>query len=480
VRNFYIPCNMAGKTEILIIDDDRQIVESMSTLFKSKGFAPFGVYTGRKGLELALNDIFSLIFLDLSIPDMNSLELLKRIKGLKVSAPVVVMAEPDNIEAAIEAAHNGADSIIEKPLNDDIVLHIAGNAINRYNLEQSLSSLRNSLSEQYSFVGHSSTIDQFREKLKRIAMSASRALFIGESGSGKEWAARFVHYSSSRAAGPFCVVNCAAPAVDDSVGMLRMGSNLFGHDKNAFVGANTINKGQYELADGGTLFLEEVGMLTGDYQARLLRAIESSAVTRLGSSDEIKTDVRILAASSIDLESEVKAGRFREDLYFRLNVIPVNMPPLRTYPDDIPILARHFLDQAGLIRKNFDSEGISYLKSLDWPGNLRQFNDAVKKAAWITSRDLIGIEDIKKALTESGQLESWESTIEGSTSVSDDKLFRQNVSYRLQMIDLEKRLLAEVLDLCDGNITRAARMLQTDRGNLSKKLKKLGIRAKKQ
>ncbi|MCP4581213.1 MAG: sigma-54-dependent Fis family transcriptional regulator [candidate division Zixibacteria bacterium] len=471
---------MAGKIEILIIDDDRQIVESMSALFKNKGYNPFGVYTGRKGLELALNDVFGLIFLDLSIPDMNSLELIKRIKGLKVSAPIVVITEPSKIGLAIEAAHNGADSIVEKPLNDDIVLHIAGNAINRYRLEQDLSRLRNSLSELYRFIGHSTTIDQFREKLKRIAMSASRALFIGESGSGKEWAAKFVHYSSSRAAGPFCVVNCAAPAADDFAGKLRLGSNLFGHDKDAFVGASAVSKGQFELADGGTLFLDEVGMLTGDYQARLLRAIESGAVTRLGSSDEIKTDVRILAASTIDLEPEVKAGRFREDLYFRLNVIPVNMPPLRTYTDDIPLLARHFLDQAGLIRKHFDAEAIDHLKSLDWPGNLRQLNDTATKAARLVSRDVIGIDDIKTALVESGRRSSQAASAGDSISPSDDKLFRQNISYRRQMIDLEKRLLDEVLSLSDGNITRAARMLQTDRGNLSKKLKKLDIKAKKQ
>jgi len=469
---------MIGKIEILIIEDDRQITESLSTLFKNNSFNPFSVYTGRKGLELALNDVFDLIFLDLSLPDINSVELLKRIKGLRVSAPVIVIADRNDISLVNEATKNGADYIVEKPLCDDVVMHVARNALNNFNLKQDLQKLRESFAEQFNFVGRSSVIEQFREKLKRIAMSGSRALFIGEHGSGKERAAKFVHYSSNRATGPFRAVNCALASSGDAAERLRLESNLFGHDKGAFVGADTAVKGQLELADGGTLFIDEVGALRLDHQAKLLRAIETGAVVRLGASDEIKIDVRILAASTANLEAEVKTGRFREDLYFRLNVIPVQTPALRSYPEDIPLLGRYCLDNAGFSRKQIDKEAGEILQAHDWPGNLRQLNETVIEAARLAANDVIKADTIKAVL---GRGDSRVAGLfdYGAKADSDNfpaDILTADLSYRQHIFEFEKRLLADVLSRCEGNITKAAAMLKTDRGNLSKKIKKLGLK----
>lgn len=471
---------MNGRDEILIIDDDKLVVESLSSLFKTKGFAPFGVYTGRKGLDLALNDVFSLILLDTSLPDIDSLELIKRIKGLKVSAPIIVMAEKSQINQALEIANSGADSILEKPLNNDIVWLAAQNAIKHYHIEQSNHELKESLTAQYRIIGYSTVIDQFREKLKRIAMSSSRVLLIGEPGSGKKAAAQFIHYSSTRALNPFHSINCVAASAGNSLSHLHPGSDLFGYEKGAFVGANTTSKGQFELADGGTLYLDEVGALKPDLQAKLLRAIESGTVERLGSSQEIKVDVRVLAGTTINLEAEVKGGRFREDLYFRLNVIPVVVPPLRSYIDDIPHLSRKYLDHAGFIRKTIDSDCLDYLKSLPWPGNLKQLRDVITRAAAMASADTISIENIKAAIAETPTIAARPAagSVGANASSPVTGLFKSDLSHRDHLIDFEKHLLAEVLALSDGNITKAAAMLQTDRGNLSKKIKKLGLKGK--
>ncbi|HHI01989.1 MAG TPA: sigma-54-dependent Fis family transcriptional regulator [candidate division Zixibacteria bacterium] len=473
---------MAGKVKILIIGDDKQTVESFSSLFKQKGFDPFGIYTGHKGLELALNDVFGLIMLDLNLPDINSLELLKKIKGARISAPVIITGGSDSSAAAVEAIKLGADSFVEKTCYPDLILYTALNALNRFRLEQDIQKMSKSLSAHYNFIGHSDIIEQFREKIKRIAMSSSRVLFIGEPGSGRQTAARYIHYSSGRAVEPFAVVNCAALYMGKVDSNLWLESELFGHEKGAFKDASHYHKGKFETATGGTLFLKEVGALRADIQAKLFRSIESSSIRRVGSDEEIKVDIRLVAASTIDLEAEVKAGRFREDLYFRLNVIPVVVPPLRSHPEDIPLLTRHFLDQTGYEKCQVSSEGMNYLKSYHWPENVRELKNTVVKSAIITNGDTITVNDIKSVMTASkNKFDRGIHFIETGHS-GDDRLpmlFEPDMSLRQQVIELEKRLLTEVYDHCNGNITKAAAMLKTDRGNLSKKLKKLGLKTNK-
>jgi DNA-binding NtrC family response regulator len=474
---------MAEKVEILIIDDDRQAVELLSSIFKSRGYIPFGVYSGQKGIELALNDVFRLIFLDLTLPDMDSLEVLKNIKGSRVTAPVIVTSDEKSIQFALEASRLGTYCFIKKPIDSEQVVIIAENALQQMRLEHKVNDLQRVLSEQYDFIGRSHIIDKLREKLKRIAMSSSRVLFIGELGSGKRMAARYVHYCSKRATAPFKVVNCAITQTglpyrsQGETGEWNLESKLFGYGKGAIAGATTYMKGGFEQADGGTLFLDNIGALNSALQAKLLQAIESGTIQRPGHSGNIKVDVRMLSASSINLEDEVKKGRFREDLYFRLNVIPVVVPPLRSHPEDIPLLARHFLDMAGYCHRYINDEGMERLKSYHWPGNVRELKNVIDRMVSLSLMDTLTAHDIKTALA-SGQTpvkQIISDTARGD--MSDSKgLFRQGLSLKQHISDYEKHLLIELLKQCKGNITKVAMMLNTDRGNLSKKLKKLGIR----
>ncbi len=468
---------MVEKPEILIIDADKQVVESLSGLFKNKGYKPFGVYTGQKGLELALNDVFELILLDSVLPDLDSLELVKRIKGLKVSAPVIVLTTPENKHKAIDIAKNGAVNILFKPLIDDLVIESSNIAINQLKNSRDIEKLRHSISEHFTVLGHSEVIEKFREKLKRIAGSNSRALFFGESGSGKEAAARYVHYTSSRSTEPFHGINCLEAAGNRADKKHHLECDLFGYERDAFVGASTTTKGRFEMAEGGTVYLNEVGSLTPDLQSKLLRMIETGSITRMGATSDIKVDLRILAGTTIDLEAEVKAGRFREDLYFRLNVIPTAVPPLRDYKSDIPFISRKILDNSGQIRKRFEMAALSYLKEYDWPGNIRQLDEIVTKAAKLSSGDIITVGDVKSSFEPGAQRSKAipESRSSHPELLSGD-LFKPELSYRDHVLDFEFRLLQEVLDRCKGNITKAAEMFKTDRGNLSKKIKKLGIK----
>lgn len=466
----------------MIIDDERRAVELLSSIFKSRGYIPFGVYSGRKGIELALNDVFGLIFLDLTLPDMDSLEVLKNIKGSRVTAPLIVISDEESIQFALEASRLGAYCFIKKPIDSEQVAIIAENALQQIRLEHKVNDLQRVLSEQYDFVGRSPVMDKLREKLKRIAMSSSRLLFIGEPGSGKRTAARYVHYCSKRVTAPFKVVNCAITQTGLSnrsqgeTGEWNLESELFGYDKGAIAGATTLIKGGFEQADGGTLFLDNIDALNGALQAKLLQAIESGAIQRPGSPGNIKVDVRILSASSINLEDEVKKGCFREDLYFRLNVIPVVVPPLRSHPEDIPLLTRHFLDMAGYGHRHIDDEGMERLKSYHWPGNVRELKNVIDRTVSLSLVDTLTAYDIKTAM-ESGRTPAKQiisDTAKGD--MPDSKgLFRQGLSLKQHLSDYEKHLLIELLKQCKGNITKVAMMLNTDRGNLSKKLKKLGI-----
>ena len=470
---------MAGKHQILIIDSDRAVVEALSALFRSKGFSPFGVYTGKKGLELALNDTFNLIILDMNLPDISSLELVKRIRGLKVLAPVIMIAEANLRQAAIEATTYGAFSFVEKPVNDENLWHLTDRALMQLRLQQDLERLRQTLADRYQIVGHSRLMVQLRDKLKRIALSSSRLLLTGEPGSGKRTAAQYIHYTSERATAPLAIVNCAFARAEKADRAFNFECELFGFDKGAFVGATQSTPGQFELADGGTMYFANVDALTAEIQAKMLRVIESGAVQRIGSNQEIKTDVRILAGADSDLESEVKTGRFREDLYFRLNVIPAAIPPLRAHPEDIPLLISYHLDRVGYVSKTIEKQALEYLKAETWPGNIRELNEIIEAAAAATPGATIKLEYIKNARAViQSRTAGGGGRAQGrlAKSPAESALFIPNLSFRRQVTEFEKKLLTEVLEQAGGNITKAAEMLKTDRGNLSKKIKKLGVK----
>jgi len=449
---------MAKKQEILIIDDDRAIIDSLSELFIDSGYVPVGASTGNMAFELAKNDLFDLILLDLGLPDIEGLELFKMLKSARVSAPVIIVSGQATIQKAIEATRLGAFNIIEKPPNPEKLLIDTRLALKQRSLETEVADLRRSILAQHDFVGESEPIRALKEKLARIAVSESRVFIYGEPGAGKEMAARYLHYASARAGGPFIAVNCAAIPGE------LFESELFGHEKGAFTGAVSGRKGKFEIADGGTLFLDEVAELKADHQAKLLRVIESSVLQHLGSSRDIKVDVRVVSASNKNLQKETQVGRFREDLYFRLNVIPVIVPPLRERLDDIPLLARYFLDTLGHSRLKLETPAISALGAYDWPGNVRELRNIIERAAALTIGDLITEHDVSEALA----------GLRSSASFAKPEIPKP-LSLKQHTERFEKALLQDILRQADGNISKAAKLLKMDRGNLSRKLKKHGL-----
>ena len=450
---------MAKKLEILIVDDDKAIIDSLSSLYKDNGYSPVGAQNGHLAYELAKSDLFDLIILDLGLPDIDGLELFKMLKAARVTAPVIIVSGQATVARAVEAIRMGAFNIVEKPPDPARLLLDSQIAIKQRALESEVGELRRTLLAQNEFVGESDVVRALKEKLLRIAASDSRVYLYGEPGVGKEMAARFLHYSSSRATGPFVAVNCAAIPSE------LFESELYGHERGAFTGAVAARKGRFEQADGGTLFLDEVAELKTDHQAKLLRVIESSLVQRLGSSREVKVDVRVISASNKDLQKETRAGRFREDLYFRLNVIPVLVPPLRERLDDIPLLARHFLDTLGYGHLRLDPAGVATLSAYDWPGNIRELRNIIERAAAMAYGELLTDFDIKEALK----------GLQAASSFARPVIESGPMPLKERLARYEKSLLQEMIRETKGNITDAAKLLKMDRGNLSRKLKKHGL-----
>jgi two-component system nitrogen regulation response regulator NtrX len=449
---------MSQAHNVLIIDDDPAVIDSLSALYRDHGFSPCGARNANQALEQVGKNSFDLIILDLGLPDMDGLDLFKKLKSGGIPAPVIIVSGQATIARAIEATRLGAFNVIEKPPDPALLLLDSQNAVRQRELEAEVESLRRSLLSQNEMIGNSIPMQALREKLSKIALSDSRVYIEGEPGAGKEMAARYLHFASPRATGPFVAVNCAAIPGE------LFESELFGHERGAFTGAVATRKGEFEIADGGTLFLDEVAELRADHQAKLLRAIETSVVQRLGSSREIKVDVRIVSASNKDLRNETDSGRFREDLYFRLNVIPVSVPPLRERLEDIHLLTRYFLDLLGYSHIRLEPGAIAMLSAHNWPGNVRELRNIIERAAALVSGDLINEYDIRDALR--GNISGPVKTESKSLSLKD------------QIDDFERSLLEDVLRQTDGNIAAAARILKMDRGNLSKRLKRYGLRAK--
>jgi DNA-binding NtrC family response regulator len=455
------------RIDILIISADRKFIGDLTAILRKKSYHSFGVYTGQKGLELAYHNAFNLIILDLLLPDIDSLELLQKLKGSRLSAPLIVAGDDRQSGQAAEAIKLGAFEFIGKGTKPEFLLNTIQISLNQNNLEQNFKNFKRAISDDYSPVGSSRIMEQLREKIERVALSSARLMFIGDAGSGKKTAARYAHYCSARAIKPFMSVNCASASPEFPDSYLKLETELCGYKKGAFVGAASNKKGKFELANGGTLYLQEVGKLSNDLQGKLLRTIESNSVQPIGAVNEIKADVRIMSGTRFPLESDVKTGQFREDLYFRLNIMPVTIPPLVAHLEDIPLLARHFLNRAGFINKRVDQKGIDFLQSQTWIENIRELKEVIEKAALIAAGETISVPEIQSAFADNHKIPQQTDKLTG--------LFRRDVPLKRQLADLEKELLREVYNLCDGNITRAAKMLITDRGNLSKKLKKLGI-----
>ncbi|MEK7741767.1 MAG: sigma-54 dependent transcriptional regulator, partial [Nitrospirota bacterium] len=381
-----------SKPVILIVDDEEGIRESLSGILEDEGYDVLTADSGEEAVKILRETSPDLIFLDIWLTGMDGIKTLQEIKAMKPDVPVIMISGHGSIELAVKATQTGAYDFLEKPLSLERVLLVSKRAIEKRTLERENIALKENLTRKWKLVGESQKIRDLREQMEMAARSNSRVLIFGESGTGKEVAARLLHEKSPRDGKPFVEVNCAA------IPQELIESELFGHEKGSFTGAFEKKNGKFELADGGTLFLDEIGDMSLQTQAKVLRVIETQEFQRVGGNKNINVDVRIIAATNKDLREEVKKGSFREDLFFRLNVIPLFVPPLRERKEDIPLLVEYFLDslaaEYGKPPRKILPEALKYLQSYDWPGNVRELKNVIERLVIMTPSNIIDAKNL--------------------------------------------------------------------------------------
>jgi two-component system nitrogen regulation response regulator NtrX len=457
---------------ILVVDDEKNIRRTLRMVLEGSGFNTLEAGSAEDCLHTLDNSEVDLVILDVRLPKMSGIEALSKIRNRPETRrlPVLMVSGHASLAEAVQAVQLGATDFFEKPLDRDRVLVTVRNALKTWQLQREVEQLRADVEHRYEMIGESPVIRTLFAQLEKVAPTNGRVLITGESGTGKELIARAIHRLSPRAQGPFIKVNCAAIPAE------LIESELFGYERGAFTGAQGRKKGMFELADGGTLFLDEIGDMSASAQSKVLRALQSGEISRVGSEKTIAVDVRVLAATNKDLEVEVQEGRFREDLFFRLNVVPILSPPLRERKGDIPPLAKGFLREFslenGLREKPIDDEVLEELADRPWPGNVRELRNVVERMA-ILSGDRITVDDLpEEGVLSEGRRES--------APPSDFPPTRDESGERLTLRDyrsrVEKEYILQTLDEVGWNISRAATILGVERTNLHKKMRTYGIR----
>ncbi len=379
---------------VLIVDDETTIIDSLDGILSDDGFEVMRAYNGYEALKKIETESPDIVLLDIWMPGMDGIETLKEIKKVAPHLPVVMITGHGSIESAVEATKNGAFDFLEKPLSIDKVMVTINNALNFRKLEEENLYLRKKTIEKNSITGTSPAVQKLYGEIMAAAPSDAAILITGENGTGKEMVARTLHQFSRRPEGPFIIINCAAIPEEN------LESELFGHEKGAFDQATSKNLGKFELASGGTLFLDEIGDMNIKTQAKILRALESKTFQRIGGGRTLEMDVRLIASTNKDLEHEISQGRFRQDLFFRLNVIPMEVPPLRDRRDDIPLLVDTFLTALAQKEtepaKTLSTEAIELLCSYSWPGNVRELKNLLERLHIMVSAPEIGVGDLPR------------------------------------------------------------------------------------
>ncbi|HKJ92651.1 MAG TPA: sigma-54 dependent transcriptional regulator [Longimicrobiales bacterium] len=436
---------------VLIVDDEANIRRMLGRLLQEESYHTAEADSGRRALEQADAEDPDVVLLDLAMPGMSGMEVLRALRERRPELPVVMISGRATLQDAVEATKLGAFHFIEKPLTPEAVLMTVKGAVELRRARDLSSTLRQrgSLRE---LVGESEVMARTRELIQQAAPTEARVLLTGESGTGKELAAEALHSLSRRAAGPFVRVNSAA------IPRELIESEMFGHEKGAFTGATARRRGRFELADGGTLFLDEVAELGPEAQAKLLRALEAGEIERVGGGRPIPVDVRVIAATNRDLDREMQAGRFRQDLYYRLNVLPIRLPPLRDRTQDIPALVKHLSkrlrERQGMDPPTFDDEVFDRLRRYDWPGNVRELANVCERLAILYPGSVVGAAEIAPVIPATGE----------SNGSLTDRLDAE-----------ERRMIQDALHAAAGNVAEAARSLDTDRPNLYRRMRRLGI-----
>ncbi|BFU95901.1 MAG: Nitrogen assimilation regulatory protein NtrX [Nitrospira sp.] len=459
---------------ILVVDDEEAILSSLSSILLDEGYEVAAVKSGGEALRIFTTDPPDLMLLDIWMPEMDGLETLKRVRELVPTAQVMMMSGHGSIETAVKAIKLGAYDYIEKPLSLENVTLRVKHALDQHRLEQENRSLRTKVQRRFELVGQSPAMKQLHQLIETAGPTNSRVLIGGENGTGKELVARGIHQHSARADRPFVAVNCAA------IPETLIESELFGHEKGSFSGATSMKRGQFEQADGGTLFLDEIGDMSLSTQAKVLRALQEQQFNRVGGTKLMKVDVRVLAASNKDLLKEIEKGAFREDLFYRLNVVPIVVPPLRERREDIPLLIRHFLklhgEEQGLRMKEITPDAMAVFEQYEWPGNIRELGNLVERLMIIVPGATIDAAQATMALQvrPSGLAVPAAPVAAGSSAVS--VLFGQPFdSLRDARNAFEKEYIGRKLREHHWNISRTAEDLKIERSHLHRKIKLLDV-----
>jgi len=456
---------------ILLVDDEANIRKMVGALLESEGFETVEAPNGQAALSLVAEDAPDAVLLDLMMPPgLDGLATLEQLKKRAPDVPVVMMSGKANLADAVRATKLGAFQFLEKPLTPEGVLVALRGALELGRTLAENRRLHEQLGHGDPLVGTSVAMDELRAMIARVAPTESRVLITGESGTGKELVASAIHRQSARSGKPFVTVNSAAIPRD------LVESEMFGHERGAFTGATERRQGRFELADGGTLFLDEVGDLGAEAQAKLLRVLETGVVERLGGERPFTVNVRVIAATNKELAHAVRQGQFREDLWFRLNVLPIHIPPLRERPDDVPPLVRHAAARCGarLGRPvKVDPGALQLLGAYRWPGNVRELANIVERLAILATSEIITADDVARVLpasTDGGPGGGGT----GSPAPGGETVWR-DVALAEALDHHERALIARALSAARGNVAEAARRLSTDRANLYRRMRRLGI-----
>ena len=446
---------------ILVVDDEQGIRGALGQLLEYEGY---DVRTAANAVDgLAEYDRFKphLVFMDVKMAGIDGIEALKQLRQKDPAAAVVMISGHATIQTAVEATQLGAYDILEKPLDTDRILVLLRNALSHLDLSEENARLKETIESRYEIVGRSYAIRALIDRIEKVAATPARVLITGENGTGKELVARAVHRQSTRAKKPFVEVNCAAIPSE------LIESELFGHMKGSFTGAVQDRAGKFEQADGGTLFLDEIGDMSLNAQAKVLRVLQDNVVTRIGGSKPIQVDVRVLAATNKNLEEEIAAGRFREDLYYRLNVVPLAVPPLRERRDDIPGLIAHFINtlsaREGVSPRTIAPEAVQRLQGLDWPGNVRELRNTIERLLILASGPRITEADVDRLV---GRRAGDGASLGNLLEVQTFDEFKHAA---------ERAFLVAKLRQFDWNVSETARALDMPRSNLYKKIERYGL-----
>jgi len=453
--------------KILIAEDDDLNRQNLNELLESCGYEVHAVADGRQALETYVQDVYDLVVTDLRMPNMDGLELLKQVKELNAEQLVILVTGYGSVQTAVDAMKMGAFDYITKPLKDDLVRITVSRALSFARLKEENVDLKDRLQDKFDFgkmIGYSDSMKKVFEKIEKVAKTDSTVLIHGESGTGKELVARAIHFNSDRKYRPLVPVNCGAIPEE------LLESELFGHEKGAFTGAIRTRIGRFELAQGGTIFLDEIGDMSPSLQVKVLRVIQEKQFERIGGVKTMTVDVRIITATNQDLEALVAAKKFREDLYYRINVIPIYLPPLRERGIDMAILANHFLKKFNEQKKRnvkaIDAKAMAALTSYPWPGNVREMENLIEMLVVMKEDGVVTLEDLPNKIRKLNQ---------GPAAVCPLDLPDEGVDFNKMLVEYERDLILRALDKCGGVKNKAAKLLALNRTTLVEKLKRFQL-----